>query len=50
MLGANLLRSSDSLIIGSMLGAQAAATYAIPLKVIDVFRNSCEGIRHDLFF
>ncbi|WP_425390684.1 oligosaccharide flippase family protein [Ekhidna sp.] len=43
MLGANLLRSTDSLIIGSLMGAQAAATYAIPLKVIDVLEIPVRG-------
>jgi O-antigen/teichoic acid export membrane protein len=36
IMGSNLLRSSDTLIIGFMLGPTQVATYAIPLKLIEV--------------
>ncbi|MBK7682796.1 MAG: oligosaccharide flippase family protein [Bacteroidetes bacterium] len=36
MMGSNLLRSSDTLIIGFMLSARDLASYSIPLKLIEV--------------
>lgn len=36
LMGSNLLRSSDTLIIGFMLSAKDLASYSIPLKLIEV--------------
>lgn len=36
MMGSNLLRSSDTLLIGFMLGARELASYSIPLKLVEV--------------
>ncbi|WMJ73209.1 oligosaccharide flippase family protein [Cytophagaceae bacterium ABcell3] len=36
MLGANLLRSSDTLLIGAFLGPSAVAIYSIPLRLMEV--------------
>ena len=36
LMGSNLLRSSDTLIIGFMLSARDLASYSIPLKLIEV--------------
>lgn len=36
LMGSNLLRSSDTLLIGFMLGAREVASYSIPLKLIEV--------------
>jgi O-antigen/teichoic acid export membrane protein len=37
LIGSNLLRSSDSFLIGKFLGTIAVATYNVPSKVVDVF-------------
>ncbi|MFN3404742.1 MAG: oligosaccharide flippase family protein [Cytophagaceae bacterium] len=36
MMGANLLRSSDTFIIGAMLGPEAVAMYSVPLKLFEI--------------
>lgn len=36
MAGVNLLKTADTLIIGATLGTTAVATYAIPLKALDL--------------
>lgn len=36
LMGSNLLRSSDTLLIGFMLGAREVASYSIPLKLVEV--------------
>lgn len=36
MMGSNLLRSSDTLLIGFMLSARDLASYSIPLKLVEV--------------
>lgn len=36
LMGSNLLRSSDTLLIGFMLGAREVAAYSIPLKLVEV--------------
>lgn len=36
MIGANLLRNSDTLIIGAMLNPQAVALYSVPLKLFEI--------------
>lgn len=36
MLGANLLRNSDTLIIGAMISPQAVALYSVPLKLFEI--------------
>ncbi|MFY0598783.1 MAG: oligosaccharide flippase family protein [Cyclobacteriaceae bacterium] len=41
--GANLLKSADSLIIGGLMGTEAVAIYAIPLKVLDVLEIPLRG-------
>jgi O-antigen/teichoic acid export membrane protein len=37
LIGSNLLRSSDSFLIGKFIGTIAVATYNVPSKVVDVF-------------
>ncbi|MFO0435824.1 MAG: oligosaccharide flippase family protein [Sphingobacteriaceae bacterium] len=37
LIGTNLLKSSDTFIIGATLGSDKAALYAIPLKLTEVF-------------
>jgi O-antigen/teichoic acid export membrane protein len=34
--GSNLLKSSDALVIGVFIGAEATASYALPMKVLDL--------------
>lgn len=41
--GINLLKSADSLLIGWFLGKEAAATYAIPLKLLDLVEIPLRG-------
>lgn len=41
--GANLLKSADSLIIGWLMGKEAVAIYAIPLKVLDLVEIPLRG-------
>lgn len=36
MVGANLLRSSDTLLIGAFLGSKAVAVYSVPLKLFEI--------------
>jgi len=36
MLGANLLRNSDTLIIGALINAEAVALYSVPLKLFEI--------------
>ena len=36
LMGSNLLRSSDTLLIGFMLGTRQVASYSIPLKLVEV--------------
>lgn len=36
MIGANLLKNSDTLIIGAMINAEAVAYYSVPLKLFEV--------------
>jgi O-antigen/teichoic acid export membrane protein len=36
MMGANLLRNSDTLIIGAMMNAEAVAVYSVPLKLFEI--------------
>ncbi|HEY8401082.1 MAG TPA: oligosaccharide flippase family protein [Cytophagaceae bacterium] len=36
MIGANLLRSSDTLLIGALLGPVAVAIYSVPLKLFEI--------------
>lgn len=36
MLGANLLRNSDTLLIGAFLSAEAVALYSVPLKLFEI--------------
>lgn len=37
LIGSNLLKSSDSFLIGKFIGTIAVATYNVPSKVVDVF-------------
>lgn len=41
--GSNLLKSSDSLLIGAFLGNEAVAVYAIPLKALDLLDIPLRG-------
>ena len=41
--GANLLKSADHLIIGALMGTEAVAIYAIPLKVMDLLEIPLRG-------
>ncbi len=41
--GANLLKSADSLIIGWLMGTEAVAIYAVPLKVLDLLEIPLRG-------
>ena len=41
--GSNLLKSADNLIIGAMLGTEAVAVFAIPMKVLDVMEIPLRG-------
>lgn len=36
MVGANLLRSSDTFLIGAFLGGEAVAIFNIPLKLFEL--------------
>mgnify|MGYP000716510790 CR=1 FL=1 len=36
MIGANLLKNSDTLIIGAMINAEAVAYYSVPLKLFEI--------------
>ncbi len=36
MIGANLLRNSDTLIIGAMINPEAVALYSVPLKLFEI--------------
>ena len=40
LLGTNLLKSSDTLLIGALMGPTAVAVYSIPLKLTEVFEIS----------
>ncbi len=41
--GSNLLKSADNLIIGAMMGTEAVAVFAIPMKVLDVMEIPLRG-------
>ncbi len=41
--GSNLLKSSDSLLIGAFMGNEAVAIYAIPLKALDLLDIPLRG-------
>jgi len=41
--GANLLKSADNIIIGVLLGTEAVAIYAIPLKAMDLLEIPLRG-------
>ncbi|MEQ8241454.1 MAG: oligosaccharide flippase family protein [Cyclobacteriaceae bacterium] len=41
--GANLLKSADNIIIGLLLGTEAVAIYAIPLKAMDLLEIPLRG-------
>jgi len=43
LVGTNLLKTADHLIIGIMLGTEAVAIYAIPLKVLEVLEIPLRG-------
>lgn len=41
--GSNLLKSADTLIIGWMMGTEAVAIYAVPLKLLDLMEIPLRG-------
>lgn len=41
--GSNLLKSADNLIIGAVLGTEAVAIFAIPMKVLDLMEIPLRG-------
>ncbi|MBR06605.1 MAG: hypothetical protein CMP48_02880 [Rickettsiales bacterium] len=41
--GANLLKSADNLIIGALMGTEAVATFAIPMKALDLMEIPLRG-------
>ena len=41
--GANLLKSADHMIIGGLMGTEAVAIYAIPLKLMDLIEIPLRG-------
>jgi O-antigen/teichoic acid export membrane protein len=41
--GANLLKSADHMIVGAMMGTEAVAIYAIPLKMMDLVEIPLRG-------
>ncbi|MFT5640426.1 MAG: O-antigen/teichoic acid export membrane protein [Cyclobacteriaceae bacterium] len=47
--GANLLKSADNIIIGLLLGTEAIAIYAIPLKAMDLLEIPLRGFSMTAF-